>query len=473
MRQLYFSGIAILVLSIVFSFSTDSAYAKKSVYAITDHDASTLKAYEIQGDQIQFQEYVEVDDYAFGAVDVTCDSNSEHLFITYEGSTRIVWASAKTLQQEGYIDLRDYNPSVESLAGIVADEEKQTEYVVGRSTNNLYILSWNEDEERLVLMDPDNPTQPYTEGNAYVTLENMDYAYGLSVDGNRLYVTNNTSTIHFYDTDTWTHLGTRNVGRKAMDIAVDPNNGEHPAYLYAGGFQPPAGGGSHTYLIKHNLEDPNSGNHIEKDIGAVAIGLAVDPDTGLVYVTIFDNGKVCVYDCSSSDPNDFTPTDCEDNQGSSGPAGICVPTGNVNYKYPLPVSKTDNVNPDDCVSPDAADPNVTYTIHFFPNEHYNCAVVVTDFLPWGVDFLAADPSYYVHDPLSHTLTWDIGDLPAYDPQDPDPNIYFHITVRVNSLAEPLSAIVNPVEIESYASYSVDIGTNPICFWDGNNPIIYA
>jgi len=321
-------------------------------------------------------------------------------------------------------------------------------------------------------MDPDDPNYIYTEGESYVILSDMvpETAYGLSVDGNRLYVTNNTSTIHFYDTDTWTHLGTRNVGRKAMDIAVDPNNGEHPAYLYAGGFQPPAGSGSHEYLIKHNLEDPNSGNHIEKDIGAVAIGLAVDPDTGLVYVTTFDY-KVCVYDCSSSDPNDFSPTDCEDDQGFSGPAGICVPTGNVNYKYPLPVSKTDNVNPDDCVSPDAADPNVTYTINFFPNEHYNCAVVVTDFLPWGVDFLAADPNYYVYDPLSRSVAWEYGDLPPYNPDDPDPNEYFHITVQVNNMADPSGELINRVEIESDVSYDVAANTTGICCWGGE--IIYV
>jgi len=54
-----------------------------------------------------------------------------------------------------------------------------------------------------------------------------------------------------------------------------------------------------------------------------------------------------------------------------------------------------------------------------------------------------------------------------------PNVYFHINVRVNSLAEPLSAVVNRVEIESYALYSVDIGTSPVCFWNEKNTIIYA
>ena len=203
MSRLKLPGIAILVMSIIFPFSTDSTYAKKSVYAITNHDNSTLKAYSIQGDQIQFQEDVQVIGYASGAVDVTCDSNSEQLFITYENSSSIFWANAKTLEQEGYIDLADFDPSAGGLAGVVADDTKNRIYVVVRETQHLYILSWNEDDEKLVLMDPENPSQPYTEGNAYVTLNSMDYAYGIALNDDQLYVTNNTSTIHYYDTDTW------------------------------------------------------------------------------------------------------------------------------------------------------------------------------------------------------------------------------------------------------------------------------
>ncbi len=77
----------------------------KSVYAITDHEASTLKAYMIDGDQLQYQEDVNVTGYASGAVGITIDSNLELLFITYEDAGKIVWASANTLEQEGFIDL--------------------------------------------------------------------------------------------------------------------------------------------------------------------------------------------------------------------------------------------------------------------------------------------------------------------------------------------------------------------------------
>ena len=57
-------------LTFVCAISNNFAHAK-SVYAITDHHASTLRAYDIQGDQLEYQADVEVTDYANGAVGVT------------------------------------------------------------------------------------------------------------------------------------------------------------------------------------------------------------------------------------------------------------------------------------------------------------------------------------------------------------------------------------------------------------------
>ena len=52
------------------SFIFSNSALAKSVYAITDHQASTLKAYKIVGDQLQYQANVNVTDYAAGAVGV-------------------------------------------------------------------------------------------------------------------------------------------------------------------------------------------------------------------------------------------------------------------------------------------------------------------------------------------------------------------------------------------------------------------
>jgi len=47
--------VVLVMVGTVCTVGANSAQAK-SVYAITDHNASTLKAYEIQGDQLEYQE---------------------------------------------------------------------------------------------------------------------------------------------------------------------------------------------------------------------------------------------------------------------------------------------------------------------------------------------------------------------------------------------------------------------------------
>jgi hypothetical protein len=152
MRQLKTVRMILVIVAIVCIVCINSAYAKKSVYAITEHVASTLKAYEIQGDQIEFQANVAVTDYAGGAVDVTIDSDLGLFFITYEGETMIVWADARTLEQQGYIELQDIYPSACPLAGIVADGTKNLVYTVEREKNKLYILAWDAQQEKEFLL---------------------------------------------------------------------------------------------------------------------------------------------------------------------------------------------------------------------------------------------------------------------------------------------------------------------------------
>jgi len=121
---------------------------------------------------------------------------------------------------------------------------------VERASNKLYILAWNASQKKLILMDPQNPNEPYSQGDPYITLTDLEPgtgAWGITLDENtrRLYVANNTTNVHIYDANNinWTHLGPRNVGRSAGDVAVDPNNGQHPAYLYTGALCLCGGGG--------------------------------------------------------------------------------------------------------------------------------------------------------------------------------------------------------------------------------------
>jgi hypothetical protein len=65
MEQEKIIRIVSVFLTFVCVLSTSSAQAK-TVYAITDHINSTLRAYDIQGDKLEYQTDVEVTDYAKG-----------------------------------------------------------------------------------------------------------------------------------------------------------------------------------------------------------------------------------------------------------------------------------------------------------------------------------------------------------------------------------------------------------------------
>jgi hypothetical protein len=139
-EQVKIIGVVCIFVAVVCVVSANSAQAK-TVYAITDHVNSTLRAYEIYGDQLKYQADVEVTDYATGAVDVTIDSQLELLFITYEKSAKIVWADAKTMEQKGFIDLGGAPYNASELAGIVEDEEKGLDLVISSCYNKFILLS--------------------------------------------------------------------------------------------------------------------------------------------------------------------------------------------------------------------------------------------------------------------------------------------------------------------------------------------
>jgi len=304
-------------------------------------------------------------------------------------------------------------------------------------------LGWNYEEAELELRDPDDPSQPYSAGDPYITLMSLEprQAYGLALDGNRLYVSNNTTTVHYYDTSSWAHIDTRDVGRKAADLAIDPDNGEHNAYLYIGSLYDGCYNFGHPYLVKHDLEadpnvvNPNTEQRIEDEPDdTVAIGLGVDPNSGLVYVGTSDY-KIRVYDCS--EPT-FVCTYSVDTGGSSGPAGICVPKGDASFVLPFTVEKIDDVS--GCVSP--REQEITYTINFdyqWAGHEDPCifdTIKLRDYLPAGVDFVSASDNGELNRKI---ITWEI-DTNTLEPDSVE------LTVQVNKMVSPGGTIKNNVEI---------------------------
>lgn len=138
----------------------------KSVYVITDRD-STVNAYRIAGDQIQYQATAEdLPDNGLGAVGLALDPDSETLFVTYEQTdsqhpfNKIELINAKTMLVEQEPATA---PGASNLAGIVFDQAKQKLYAVDRGTNKLFVYLWNPRAKTLIL-----------EGGTYKTLTDLE-----------------------------------------------------------------------------------------------------------------------------------------------------------------------------------------------------------------------------------------------------------------------------------------------------------
>ncbi len=169
---------------------------QKSAYLISQHASpSQAQAYKIDANQAILQDDVDISTYneGYGAVGNAIWSDRELMFVTYENSPMIVWASTKTLKKEGELDTGILN-----LAGIAVDEEKGKIYVVARGMATLYVYSWDTVNEMLILEDSSDLElpPPYTQT-----------AWGLVLDEDNdlLYVTNNTEYIDVYDTSTWAY----------------------------------------------------------------------------------------------------------------------------------------------------------------------------------------------------------------------------------------------------------------------------
>ena len=403
-----------MIILFMLSFSMVGAVSAKSLYVIANinDDPTPINAYDIQGDSLVYQATHNVPCHAWGAVGLAIDTDSEFLFVTYESSNIIEFVNATTMTSAGNTTA----PGAGDLAGIVVDQKQQFVYTIDRSTNHLYVYEWDVSDTTLTLVP--GPNYDYHE------LPNCYQAYGIALDetNNLLYVGDYTTEVKYYNTSDWSQAGSFIVSHNAQGIAIDVTN----QLVYTGNVW-----GSYT-LSKYNL---NTEIETTIDIGASVAGIAVDPQTGLVYITTYCYGSVSqyllVYD---SDLKQLWSSG-----GSIGcPTGLCVPGRDIGYN-PLNLSK---VTQDTLVTPGSI---IEYTITF-DNELNNFAVdnvIITDNLPPDtlVDFHSTDGIYNT---VTNTVTWDIGTLAAgAAPQ----SVWLKVTVK--------SSIVDTIEIYNYCTIVSD------------------
>jgi len=429
----------------------------KSVFVVASHQTSKIKAYRIEPEGLAFQTTIaETESFGLGATGLCVWPSVDRLFVTYEGSPTIAWASTKTLG-------RDPDDEIEAaegnLAGLVADETKGLLYVIGRETGHLLAYEFDIRRDTLV------PAQ--LNGQPYLALEGLDRAFGIALDpdggpeyfgipSGLLFVADGSPRVRYYDTTTWALVGQVDVGRPAVGIDVDGAGS-----LYTGSFFEDS-----TYLVRTRLDgDPNDPEtRIEKDLGVAVTDIAVDRATGLLYLTTQrtvdgHRGTVEVYDPTNwhaGDPNSLVWVDTENDADFDGPAGLDVGS---QYK---PANGTFLRKTDDVAA--AVVPGDVYhyrlAYHAGPTDEPN--VVITDILPAGVDFVRAEPdepSWCRYDAAAHAYVWQVGYVTGADP-----NLYFELTVRVNEAAEPMGELVNTARAESEVSYVEDDEHTAVDCW---------
>ncbi len=406
----------------------------KSLYVNRDLNAnSPISAYDIQGNNLVLQQTSIPTRY--GGSGLAIDTDSDTLFVTFEGYGTLDIVDAKNLAKLGQVTA----PGASNLAGIVVDQDKQKVYTNNRGSSSIYIYSWDETTKTLSL----DSTQ---------SLTGASQIYGLALDEKNdiLYIGDLTTTVKGYDTNDWSQVKSLTVSQSVMGIAVDEIRG----YVYTGNAYP--GYGSLGLLSQYDLNSNNEKTVNTRTLsGGVstdnAVGVAVDLDTGLVYVTTGNQGSGGSDRILVLDSNLNLKSATED---IGNPTGIVVPRKENSYN-PLSLVKTDGA------TTVYQGGQLTYVISFdnLNNPNTVTGVTLTDVLPPEVTYVSSTDGG-VYDGTD-TVTWDIGTLLAGAPAQT-----VTVSVTVDSAATIGTFLVNAVTINGN-----EAGTGPTTVHDRDTKIV--
>jgi len=395
----------------------------KSLYVAANHHTQQFDAWNINPDgTLTYQATYWLNhatdpagigiDETTGTDPATGQPRDPLMFVSTEGTGGIEVINPVTLQFHGVA------PGPVNMGGVDVDDINNILFAIqrgtsawgGSGTNQLYVYTYNDDGSGIAQQ-------------AQITVPGLGRGMGLAFDDfrNVLWIGDTQhSMVRAYrpDNPTWTAISedtslSFNVSHSPVDVAVDRVQN----IVYTGG----AWFGS-TLLTKY---DVSAGAESTVDTVYGVMGVAVDEATGYVYLTRgFSGDDMQVWDCSTSP---FTLL--QDTPPIGNPAGIAI--GNVSYN-PLNLAKNDVI-----VGEVYIGSTFTYEITYenpHPYDVHN--VTIVDTLPGELDFVSASDGG-VYDPALHTVTWNIGTLPA---GTPPPTI--QLVVEVNQSAVPGSTIYN-------------------------------
>lgn len=424
--------LALISIIILTTAVTQTAVAK-SLYVIADilgaseSRTQPVQAYDIGVDgKLTFQAQHDIPHSMLGAVGMAIDADSGYVFITYEAGNDIQLLDPITMVDAG----RTRAPDATDLAGIVYDHEKRLLYTVDRVKNTLYVYNWH----------PETVTLTHVSGSPFVLKDASAYGIALDEIDDLLYVANASNIVTVYRTSDWKLVDTISLSRIAISIAVDVKNG----FVYTGG-----GYLGNMFLTQYHIATKTEKEvQVEPDAGVM--GLAVDPDTSLVYLNTGNNNapggdNLLVYD-KALNQIDFIAA-------IGNPTGLAIPGKDIGYN-PLNLSKqvlggASTSSDDDGIKIVSPGDIITYGIYFDNNNNYTVTdVSIVDILPRQVTFVTADDDGvngffdYDEETQTQTYTWKYMELP------PGTSTLLHITVQVNSNVDVGKIITNSVTINT-------------------------
>ncbi len=295
--------------------SLSAASSAKSLYVIKDLNAGgPVRAYAIVPAPQYLGHQGESAQTGYGAVGIAMHEPSKTLFVTIEGTGSLCMLDAATLRVLGYVA----TPGAANLAGIAVDGKAQRVYAVDRNSDKLFSYDW--DPETRVLTP-----------HAAVSLPGVSRAMGIALDEakGRLYVADaQTATVRYFSTADWSLAGsfTLRLGQRPMGIALDAPNG----IIYTGNAAVATGSPAllSRYDLNTGVETAVNLRALTADSSDCVVGIAVDPDTGLVYVTTGNQ----VWG-GSSRLMVFSPGLSRLLTGPAlgHPTGICIPVSDISY----------------------------------------------------------------------------------------------------------------------------------------------
>jgi len=420
-------AIAILTTAITKTATAKSLYVIADILGASESRTQPVQAYDIGVDgTLTFQAQHDIPHSKLGAVGMAIDADSGYLFITYEAGNTIQLLDPIRLIDVGTTTA----PDASDLAGIKYDHDKGLLYTVDRNTNFLYVYNWF----------PDTVTLTHVPGSPF-RLENAR-AWGIALDeiDDLLYVANNSNIVTVYRTSDWKLVNSITLSRIAISIAVDTRNG----FLYTG-----AGYVGNMFLTQYHLATGTEKEvQVEPDAGV--IGLRVDPDTSLVYMSTGKNDmsggdNLLVYDAALNQIDII--------YAIGNPTDLAIPIKDIGYN-PLNLSKqvirgaNTSVDFDDMKT---VEPGETYTygISFQNDNDFTVSdVTIVDTLPKEIAFIMATDNgvngrYDIDEKTGKkTFTWTYQELP------PKTSTLLEITVKVNSDIVAGTIITNSVTINS-------------------------